>query len=384
MIINFIHWQYSTFPEDFPEHSPGGAENAIWEIAKRVSKKHKVRIFCLGEKNFISYIEGIEFIRIQAPIILRSKWTRPDYYFYKAMKQINEEAKKEKQIVHCVTCIEPAAFANKKVRVILNMHNEIKKYLPYPSFKRKFYENKIRRIDFVTGVSNFIINSFLDYFIFDRKKTKTIYNGADFKIFNPKNRNKKEIYKNYGLDDKKLLLYFGGRIIQRKGLHLLIDAIKGLDVNLIVTGVGDRRQKDKEYYEKIIGLMKNSKNIRFAGDVDEKERGKILSSSDIAFCPSIWDDPSPLICYEAQAAGVPVIGFRRGGIPELIENRKTGIICDEKTLRKEIIKLIKNKNKIKQMSKNAYKKARKEFDWDKVAKEYFKLYMENNKNEHIN
>ena len=376
MIINFVHWQYSTFPERFPKESPGGAENAVWEIAKRVSKKHKVRIFCLGERNSTSKVEGIEFVRIQAPILLRSKWTRADYYFHTVMKQINSEAKKEKQVVHCVTCIEPAAFAGENVKLILNMHNEIKKYLPYPSIKRKYYENKILRFNFVTGVSNFIIKSFLDYFSYSKNKTKTIYNGADFKMFNPKNSDKKGICKKHGLDSQKPLLYFGGRIIERKGLHLLIDAIEGLDVNLIVTGIGDRREKDQEYLSNILVKVKDMKNIKFLGDVDIKERGKILSSADIAFCPSIWDDPSPLICYEAQAAGTPIVVFKRGGMPELVENGKTGIVCDEKTLRQNIIRLINSTNKIKSMSKNSYKKARKEFDWDKVAEEYLKIYRQ--------
>ncbi len=383
MKVNFIHWQYSTFPKGFPKTSTGGAELAIWEIAKRVSKKHKVRIFCLSDKNSITKTQGIEFVRIQAPLLLRSKWVRSDYYFFKVMRQINKESESEKQIVHCISCIEPVAYTNNKVSIVLNMHNEIKKYLPYPSFKREWYEKRINRLDYATGVSNYITKSFLNYFLYDKNYAKTIYNGADFKIFNPRNSNKRKVCKKYGLDSKKPLLYFGGRIIRRKGLHLLLDAIEGLDVNLVITGIVGKTSSDKDYYEEILKKVKNKENIKFLGDLKKKDRGIIISSADLSFCPSIWDDPSPLMCYESQTAGTPIIGFKWGGIPELIETGKTGIVCNQKELKKYIVNLTKNKKKLKEMSKNAYNKSRKEFDWDKVAKEYLRIY-ERLKNDTIN
>jgi glycosyltransferase involved in cell wall biosynthesis len=66
----------------------------------------------------------------------------------------------------------------------------------------------------------------------------------------------------------------------------------------------------------------------FTGYVRHSEMPTHYALADIVTAPSIWDDPSPFVTYEAQAMECPVLGSLRGGIPEIIADRKTGRCID--------------------------------------------------------
>jgi glycosyltransferase involved in cell wall biosynthesis len=78
--------------------------------------------------------------------------------------------------------------------------------------------------------------------------------------------------------------------------------------------------------------------------------------------PSIWYDNCPLSILESESLGTPVIASKMGGIPELIENNKTGILIEdinEDNLVKEIDALFQNKDKMIEMTKNCIEKRTK-------------------------
>lgn len=64
----------------------------------------------------------------------------------------------------------------------------------------------------------------------------------------------------------------------------------------------------------------------FTGFVHQKELYKYYNIADIAVIPSLFQDPAPLVCIEAQATGTPLIATKVGGIPEHIDNKGTILI----------------------------------------------------------
>src|SRR5205823_4393182 len=66
-------------------------------------------------------------------------------------------------------------------------------------------------------------------------------------------------------------------------------------------------------------------NVEFLGKVDG---GRFLPSIDVLVVPSLWQENSPRVVYEAFAHGVPVICSNRGGMPELVENGTTGFVFE--------------------------------------------------------
>ena len=78
-------------------------------------------------------------------------------------------------------------------------------------------------------------------------------------------------------------------------------------------------------YEDYLRTKYGASTVEFLGFVDPDS---FLRDVDVLVVPSVWHDTSPRVISEAYAHGVPVIGSRRGGIPELIEEDRTGFLFD--------------------------------------------------------
>jgi len=316
-------WQHSTFPDEFPGGALGGAESATWYIARQLSQKHEVEVITSGGEDSETEVDGINLVRVKSR--LSSKWVRGDLYYKRAM-----EKAKESDIVEAITCIEPAFYSD---RVAVHLENDLDPYLPFPRAKANLYIRRINRIRIVTGVSRYVSKRFSNRFPY-RGKVATVLNGADCDEFNPKKRDREFLHERYGISDDDTVLTYAGAVHRRKGLHLLLDALEEINdpcIRLLILGgliYSKKRPEDARYLSGQVERLKKIPQATFVGPLPKAEMARVLASSEIFVCPSIWQDPSPLVCAEAQASGLPVIGFDRGGVPELVEDSKTGLITE--------------------------------------------------------
>jgi glycosyltransferase involved in cell wall biosynthesis len=115
-----------------------------------------------------------------------------------------------------------------------------------------------------------------------------------------------------------------GRVDALKGLLVLSQAFKLAnreDLRLHIAGVGDclpQLQREFEGNERVV----------FHGYVDGREKEELFLHSDVCILPSIWYDNNPLVILEAYKYGLPVIGSKIGGIPEMIQEKKTGFLFE--------------------------------------------------------
>jgi glycosyltransferase involved in cell wall biosynthesis len=68
--------------------------------------------------------------------------------------------------------------------------------------------------------------------------------------------------------------------------------------------------------------------VRWVGTVAGRERDELVASAAAALFPIDWDEPGGTAVVEALALGTPVVGFRRGCLPELVEHGRTGLLVD--------------------------------------------------------
>jgi glycosyltransferase involved in cell wall biosynthesis len=129
---------------------------------------------------------------------------------------------------------------------------------------------------------------------------------------------------------KATRIAFIGRLNEAKGAHVLVDAVLRchelplrLDVYGIVQGASG-----SGYAESLISRSSHDSRIRFLPPIENGDVIKTLRSYDAVAIPSLWMETGPLVVYDAFAAGVPVVGSRRGGIVELVTHEVNGLLVE--------------------------------------------------------
>lgn len=115
--------------------------------------------------------------------------------------------------------------------------------------------------------------------------------------------------------------YIGG-LSEAKGVETLIKAYQAAELpgsKLLIAGSG------KEDYERYLRAKVDDDHIRLLGYVSPRE---FYPQVDVVVVPSLWNEPLGMVVAEALAFGKPVIGSRRGGIPEMIRDGENGLLFE--------------------------------------------------------
>lgn len=186
-----------------------------------------------------------------------------------------------------------------------------------------------------TNVRNFIV---------DYRKCQVIYNGVppvSDKILEPSS----------STAVPKRLFVVGRicRLIPEKNVELAIDSIRGLNekVELIVAGEGPHRSYLEQYAKGV--------NVRFVGHCNASSFFSQIDAM-LLTTPSCSNaDATPLVIPEAMSVGIPVIATRVGGVPELIDSGRTGLLCEDSVdaFRQAILKLRTDRDNYAMLSSNA-------------------------------
>lgn len=122
---------------------------------------------------------------------------------------------------------------------------------------------------------------------------------------------------------------FIGGLSEHKGAHLLISAIRllpdGLPLELKIYGKSDDYPK---YFERLMLLANADQRIHFCGTFPNEIIGKVFAELDVLVVPSIWYENTPLVIYSAQAAGCPVIASNLGGMSEVVQHERNGLLFE--------------------------------------------------------
>ncbi len=253
------------------------------------------------------------------------------------------------------------------------LKNPHTKDLSYKIFKKKKEIFKNAKITFVT-CSHWLKKEAENSSLLADFKIISIPNPIDTEEFYPKD--KIEIRRKLNLPKNKRLILFAAANIsdERKGLNYLIDALhiyhannQNKDIEIIIFG-----KSSKQIFENLpykvhhLGILSKIEDIANA-----------YNAADLFILPSL-EDNLPNTIMEALACGTPVLAFRTGGIPEMIEHKKTGYIAEYKSVEdlKNGINFILNYPEKDILSKNALDKVKTEYSEKTVAEKYFEIYKE--------
>ena len=159
-----------------------------------------------------------------------------------------------------------------------------------------------------------------------------------------------------------------GRISQAKGLDIAIKIAREMKIDLLIAGKIVNPEAKIFFEKKVRPYL--GKKIKFAGELkSEKDKSEFLGEAKAFLYPLQWEEPFGLAMIEAMACGTPVIAFRRGSVPEIVEHGKTGFVVDTKEKMIEAIKMIGSIDRAK-----CRESVEKKFSLEIMIDRYEKIY----------
>jgi len=120
---------------------------------------------------------------------------------------------------------------------------------------------------------------------------------------------------------------FLGRISPEKRLDRAIEIARRLGVRLKVAAKLDRA--DRDYYEQEIAHLMSDPVVDFVGEIGEQQKAEFLGRARCLLFPIDWPEPFGLVMIESMACGTPVVAFRCGSVPEVIDDGVSGYCVDD-------------------------------------------------------
>ncbi|WP_051956003.1 glycosyltransferase family 4 protein [Beijerinckia mobilis] len=123
-------------------------------------------------------------------------------------------------------------------------------------------------------------------------------------------------------------LAFLGRIAPEKGPEHAIEIAVRSGMNLKVAAKIDKA--DEAYWHEVIApMIARHPNVEYIGEINERQKAEFLGNAAALLFPIDWPEPFGLVMIEAMACGTPILAFRRGSVPEVIDNGQSGFIVDD-------------------------------------------------------
>lgn len=188
---------------------------------------------------------------------------------------------------------------------------------------------------------------------------KVINNGIDLSVFKP---TKSDFRAKYNFENKKIILGVASGWGRRKGLEVFVELSKRLDDNYKIVLVGTDAVIDKSLPANILSIHRTANQTALA---------EIYTAADLFVNPT-REDTFPTVNIESLACGTPVLTFRTGGSPEIIDETCGSVVDvdDIDAMEKEIIRICTERP----YSSEACLKRAKNFDMHDRFEEYVKLY----------
>mgnify|MGYP006287678299 FL=1 len=162
-------------------------------------------------------------------------------------------------------------------------------------------------------------------------------------------------------------LAFLGRICREKRPDRAIEIARRTGIPLKMAAKVDR--VDQAYFEQAIQPLLDPGVVEFIGEIGETDKADFLGNAKALLFPIDWPEPFGLVLIEAMACGTPVVAFRAGSVPEIVEPGRTGYVVD--TLDEAVARTLQI-DRLDRATVRAEFEAR--FTSDRMAEDYLSIY----------
>jgi spore coat protein SA len=383
---------------------PPSESVAIWtqEVARRLAADHDVRIWSRGPSDAPPLrLDGVEYRFVRG---------RGDYRLERALRRFDRFRPVERpafaspafqasyhaellralradppDVIHAQTfsqLVRPAKLACPNAAVVLHIRDQMTAGLA-PSLLRR----RLTRADAVVGCSEFVAQGLRDACREAAPRVRAILNGADIERFMPSDRR----------SSGALRLLYVGRISPEKGTHVLFEAFGKLvadheveldvvgeeavppqDMVALLGGPEVRTRASPGYLQRCLELLPEAARarVRLHGKHSHEELPSFYAQADVVVVPSL-SEAFGTAAVEGMATGLPVVGSRTGGIPEVVTDGETGLLVppgDAAALAGAISTLAADAELRRRLGDAGRRRAEERFSYDRIAGELAALY----------
>ncbi|MEJ5919438.1 glycogen synthase [Corynebacterium sp. H78] len=255
-------------------------------------------------------------------------------------------------------------------------------------------KNTMEYADAVIAVSARMKDAILDaYPRIEPDNVHVVLNGIDTELWYPrptweesKEANGWSVLDELGVDPKRPMVAFVGRITRQKGVAHLIKAASMFDEDVqmvLCAGAPDTPEIAAETEQLVSDLQQKRDGIFWVKDMLPKEKiQEILTAADSFVCPSIYE-PLGIVNLEAMACGTAVVASDVGGIPEVVVDGETGTLVHynesdpegfERDIAEAVNKMVSDRDAAKQYGEAGKKRAVDVFSWATIAEQTVDVY----------
>jgi len=261
-----------------------------------------------------------------------------------------------------------------RLRIVCTIHGDIPT-LDHPT--RYVTREVLREFDCIVCVSDWVRKEMARFAGRNPPRLVTIYNGVNTSVFNPA-IDPAPFRKRFRLEGKTAILYVG-RLESHKGVHYLLQSMPEVcsqipGAVLVLCGEGKQRQRLLEM-SKFLHL---ERNVIFAGFVAHEMLPSYFAGADMCVMPSTYEGFG-IAVLEGMSSGKPVVASNVGGIPEMIDHGRNGLLISPKNsseIANAICLLHSDTALSRKLASEARLTALDRFTWDRIAGQTLDMYRE--------
>lgn len=345
-------------------HLYGGAQQVIYLLRGLSAQRMRNTLICPPDSAIAAAASGLPIDVVEAPM-----GGELDVGFLWRLRRILKSCKPD--LLHChsrrgadIYGGRAAAMAGLPAVVSRRIDNPIRPVLAKLSF---------RPFDRVIAISQAIADVLRGAGVADNKLSviRSAVDGAAFSARPDRAR----LTKMFDIEPEHVAIACAAQLIPRKGQRFLLEALAGLrsrcpQLRVVFFGAG----RDKAALQAQLESLKLSQVARFAGfrpDLDD-----YLGAFDLLVHPALAEGLG-VIVLKAQAAGLPVIAFRAGGVVEAVRDGETGLLtppADVSALAEAIVQLVEDETLREHYADNARAHALEHFSIDTMVEQHAALY----------
>ncbi|MER6471916.1 glycogen synthase [Streptomyces collinus] len=241
----------------------------------------------------------------------------------------------------------------------------------------------VEAADAVVAVSGAMREDILAcYPALDPARVHVVHNGIDTALYRPDHGT--DALVRHGIDPDRPYVLFVGRITRQKGVPHLLRAVRDIDPGaqvVLCAGAPDTPEIDREFRELYEELSRVRAGVFWIPQMlPRPDVIQLLTRAAVFVCPSVYE-PLGIVNLEAMACGTPVVASGVGGIPEVVDDGRTGLLVDaddafEANLARALDTVLGDPEAARRMGEAGRARAVGEFGWDAVARRTAGLYEE--------